>query len=172
MELAASRVRLVTTADEARRRIERDLHDGAQQRLVSLTLQLRRLHADVPPEQLELGESLNRCAEELTKIFEEVRELARGLHPGLLAQGGLGPALRALPLRSTVPVQLTVMGEEGLPERVEVAAYYVVSETLTNAAKHAEASVIQVDVRGVDALLHVRVSDDGHGGAEFARALA
>ena len=149
-DLAASRARIVATADETRRRIERDLHDGAQQRLVSLALELRAAQAAVPPELGELEDELSRVAEGLASVMDELREIARGIHPAILAEGGLGPALKTLARRSPIPVELDVRAEARLPERVEVATYYVVSETLTNAAKHAHASVVHVDVEALD----------------------
>jgi signal transduction histidine kinase len=168
-ELTASRARVVATADETRHRIERDLHDGAQQRLVSLALQLRAAQAWVPPKLEELQAELDRVATGLTNAIDELRELARGIHPAILAEGGLGPALKTLARRSAVPVELDVRTDARLPERVEVGAYYVVAEALANAAKHAQASAVAVDVEAVDAVLRVSVRDNGRGGADFAR---
>jgi signal transduction histidine kinase/CHASE3 domain sensor protein len=168
-KLTASRARIVATADETRRQIERDLHDGAQQRLVSLTLQLRAAQAAVPPELRELGAELDRVAAGLNGVQDELREYARGIHPAILAEGGLGSALKTLARRSTVPVDLDVRTHARLPERIEVGAYYVVSEALANAAKHANASRVTVDVEAADSALHVSVRDDGVGGADFAR---
>jgi signal transduction histidine kinase len=162
----ASRARVVAAADAARRRIERDLHDGAQQRLVSLGLQVRMAQA-APPGSGELVQWLGGVAAELAEVVEELREIARGLHPVILAQGGLRPALKALARRSAVPVELDVKVEGRLPEQVELAAYYVVAEALTNTAKHAHASVAEVQVATSRGALHVRVRDDGRGGAEF-----
>jgi signal transduction histidine kinase len=164
-ELAASRTRIVAAADQARRRIERDLHDGTQQRLVSLVLDLRTAEAAVPPEQPELRAQLARVGDGLTGALEELRELSRGIHPAILSEGGLGPALKALARRSAVPVELHVDAAARLPEAVEVAAYYVVSEALANAAKHARASVALVEARARDGLLHLSIRDDGVGGA-------
>jgi signal transduction histidine kinase len=164
-ELAASRARIVAAADHARRRIERDLHDGTQQRLVSLVLDLRAAEAAVPPERPELRAQMGRVADGLTGALEELRELSRGIHPAILSEGGLAPALKALARRSPVPVELTVDVKNRLPEPVEVAAYFVVSEALANAAKHAHASVAEVDARARDGLLHLSVNDDGVGGA-------
>jgi signal transduction histidine kinase len=164
--LAASRARLVAAGDETRRQIERDLHDGAQQRLVSLGLSLRAAQAVVPAQLGELNGELSRVAEGLTSVLEELREIARGIHPAVLAEGGLGPALRTLARRSPIPVQLEVRAAERLPERIEVATYYVVAEVLTNAAKHAHASVVNVDVEAVDGVLRITVRDDGAGGAD------
>ena len=145
-DLAASRARVVAAADEARRQIERDLHDGAQQRLVSLGLELRAAQTAVPPELTELDGELSRIVQGLADVQDELREIALGIHPAILAEGGLGPALKTLARRSPVPVELDVRVNGRLPERVEVAAYYVVAETLTNAAKHAHASVVRVEV--------------------------
>jgi signal transduction histidine kinase len=168
-ELTTSRARIVAAADQARRRIERDLHDGAQQRLVSLALQLRAAQAAVPPELGELGADLARAAAEATGALEEVREIARGIHPAVLAEGGLRLALKALARRSPIPVDLQVHADRRLPEPVEVSAYYVIAEALTNAARHARASAVTVTVEVADDVLRVAVRDDGDGGADFAR---
>jgi signal transduction histidine kinase len=167
-ELQASRARIVATADETRRRIERDLHDGAQQRLVSLALELRGAQARVPPELPELATDLDQVAAEITEVLDELREMSRGLHPPILAKGGLEPALKTLARRSTIPVDLDVRTEGRLPQSIEVGAYYVVSEALTNAAKHAQASSVTVDVDRADGVLNVSVRDDGVGGADFS----
>jgi signal transduction histidine kinase len=164
-ELAASRARVVAAGDQARRRIERDLHDGTQQRLVSLVLDLRAAEAAAPPELAELKGQLARVADGLTGALDELRELSRGIHPAILSEGGLPPALKALARRSALPVELEVDVPARLPEPVEVAAYYVVSEALANAAKHANASVARVQARARDGHLHLSVSDDGVGGA-------
>jgi signal transduction histidine kinase len=168
-DLAASCARVVAAADEARRQIERDIHDGAQQRLVSLGLELRAAQASVPPGLPQLDRELSRIAEGLAAVQDELRELALGIHPAVLAEGGLGPALKSLTRRSSVPVALDVRVDGRLPERVEVAAYYVVAETLTNAAKHAHASAVRIEVEQNGRALHVRVCDDGAGGANPAR---
>ncbi|HEV7977699.1 CHASE3 domain-containing protein [Amycolatopsis sp.] len=168
-ELAASRARLVTTADQARRRIERDLHDGIQQRLVSLALELRAAEAITPAGQTELRTQLGEIADGLAGATGELREFSRGIHPAVLSEGGLRPALRALARRSAVAVELTVEVPARPPDQVEVVAYYVVSEALANAAKHADASVVRVEVRTQDAHLHVSVRDDGIGGATPAK---
>ncbi|MEU6553362.1 DUF4118 domain-containing protein [Streptomyces sp. NPDC046915] len=167
-ELTASRARIVTAADGARRRIERDLHDGVQQRLVSLLILLNNAQMTVPPDLDGLRAELRHVATGLTDVFDELREVARGIHPAILAQGGLAPALKALARRSAVPVDLDVHVEDRLPERVEVSAYYVVSEALTNAVKHAQASFVTVTVDAGSDVLRVRVQDDGVGGADFA----
>jgi signal transduction histidine kinase len=168
-DLAASRARIVTAADETRRRLERDLHDGAQQRLVSLALDLRAAQAAVLPEQAELEAELSRAADGLTSVLNELRELAHGIHPAILTEGGLGPALKALARRCPIPVELEVRTDIRLPERVEVAAYYVVSESLTNTAKHAQASLVKIDLEAFDQVLRLSVRDDGVGGADPAR---
>jgi signal transduction histidine kinase len=159
----------VTAADQARRRIERDLHDGTQQRLVSLGLELRLAQSMVPAGQPELETEIGRVADELTGVVEDLREIARGIHPAILSEGGLGPALRTLARRAAVAVELEVAGITRLPEPVEVAAYYVVSEALTNATKHARASVVRGTVEERDDRLHLSVRDDGAGGAHPAR---
>ncbi len=161
-----ARARIVTAADETRRRIERDLHDGTQQRLVSLGLELRAAQATVPPQLGELQGALSRAAEELASVFDELREISHGIHPAILSEGGLEPALRALRRRSAVPVELDLHAERRLPEPVEVAAYYMVSEALTNAAKHAHASVVKVELDTHDAILRLAIRDDGIGGAD------
>jgi signal transduction histidine kinase len=168
-ELAASRVRIVTAADETRRRIERALHDGAQQRLVSLALQLRAAQAAAPPEADELAQRLEGAVAEVTSVLEELRDTANGLHPAILTQSGLRPALKALARRCAVPVRLDVQVAGHLPEPVEIAAYYAVSEALTNAAKHGHASAAEVEVAADDGMLRVCVRDDGRGGADFGR---
>jgi signal transduction histidine kinase/uncharacterized protein YoaH (UPF0181 family) len=165
-ELMASRARIVAAADETRRRIERDLHDGIQQRLVSLGLELRAAQATVPAQLDELEGALARAAEGLTSVLGELREISHGLHPAILSEGGLEPALRALRRRSAIPVELDLHPERPLPGRVEVAAYYVVSEALTNAAKHARASVVNVELDTHDAILQLAIRDDGIGGAD------
>ncbi|HTF51339.1 MAG TPA: GAF domain-containing sensor histidine kinase [Pseudonocardia sp.] len=168
-ELSTSRARIVAAADQTRRRIERDLHDGAQQRLVSLALQLRNARAGVPPELDALAAELDELAAEATGALDELREIARGIHPAVLAKGGLRAALRTLARRAPIPVHLDVRAEGRLPEHVEVSAYYVVAEALTNAAKHARASAVAVEVDAADAFLRVAVRDDGAGGADFTR---
>ena len=168
-ELAASRARIVAAGDQARRRIERDLHDGTQQRLVSLVLDLRAAEAAVPPERPELRAQLAGVADGLAGALDDLRELTRGIHPAILSEGGLRPALKALARRSVVPVELDVDVQRRLPEPVEVAAYYVVSEALANTAKHAQASAAYVDVRADDGSLHLSVRDDGVGGATPGR---
>jgi PAS domain S-box-containing protein len=168
-ELAASRVRIVTAADETRRQIERNLHDGVQQRLVSLALALRTAESTVPHELRESRAQLSQIADGLAGALEELREISRGIHPAILAEGGLSSALATLARRSAVPVELEVPARPRLPEPVEVAAYYVVSEALTNAAKHASASAVQVAVEAHDGVLRLSIRDDGSGGADPSR---
>jgi len=165
-QLTASRARLVATADATRRQIERDLHDGAQQRLISLSFELRGVQDALPPELDDHRAALAQALDGLTNALDELREIAQGIHPAILTQGGLGPALKTLAHRSAIPVELDVRTEDGLPERVEVAAYYVVSEALANAAKHARASIVHVAARTQDRMLNVSVRDDGLGGAD------
>jgi signal transduction histidine kinase len=160
-ELGASRARIVQAGDEERRRLERNLHDGAQQRLVSLALMLRlaaRRHPD--------DDDLARAGEELAHALQELRELARGIHPAVLTERGLEPALRALADRAPVPVELSYAPTDRLPGPVEAAAYYVVSEALTNVAKYADASVVRVRVDRSDGAALIEVADDGAGGAD------
>ena len=163
-EVAASRARIVAAADETRRRIERDLHDGTQQRLVSLGLDLRLAQSMVPAGLPGLETKLGRIAAELGGVVEDLREIARGIHPAILSEGGLGPALKTLARRAAIAVELDADAIGRLPESIEVAAYYVVSEALTNATKHAHASVVAVDVEACDGTLRMRVQDDGAGG--------
>ena len=165
-ELAASRARIVVAGDEARRRFERNLHDSVQQRLVSLALRLRRTERQLPPAEGALKSALAESVEELNAATEEVREIAQGIHPAILTQGGLAPALRTLARRCPIPVEVTVDCEDRLPEPVEVAAYYVAAEALANTAKHAAASRASVAVDRHDGLIRVRISDDGVGGAD------
>jgi signal transduction histidine kinase len=168
-QLTASRARIAAAADETRRRIERDLHDGTQQRLVSLGLELRAAQASVPPQLGDLEEALSRVATGLASVFEELREISHGIHPAILSDGGLERALRALRRRSAVPVELDVHADRPLPEPVEVAMYYVVSEALANAAKHSQASVVNVGLDTRDAVLRLAIGDDGIGGADLRR---
>jgi signal transduction histidine kinase len=167
--LVASRTRLVLATDEARRQLERNLHDGVQQRLIALALDIRRAEADLPPDETKLRGQLSAVVAGLNSAVDEVRELSRGVHPAILTQGGLRPALRALARRSPLPMEFDVHVDGRLPEPIEVAAYYVTAEALTNAAKYAHASVVFVglDVRGGN--LHLSVRDDGVGGADARR---
>jgi signal transduction histidine kinase len=167
-EMMASRARIAATVDETRRQIERDLHDGIQQQLVTLGLELRTAQATVPPQLGELEGMLSRIADGLRSAFDQLREISHGIHPAILSEGGLHPALNALRRRSAVPVELDLHTERRLPEPVEVAAYYVVSEALTNAAKHAHASAVHVEVDTHDRTLQLAIRDDGIGGADPA----
>jgi signal transduction histidine kinase len=168
-DLAASRRRIVATSDEVRRRIERDLHDGTQQRLVSLGLAVRAAEADVPPDRGDLRTELARIATGLADAIVDLQELSRGIHPAILSQGGLGPALRTLARRSAIPVELDVTTDARLPEPIEVAAYYVASEALANATKHAQASRVEVSLATRNGHLLLSIRDNGVGGADPAR---
>jgi signal transduction histidine kinase len=168
-ELTASRARIVATADQTRRRIERDLHDGAQQRLVTLALQLRAAQAEVPPQLDRVNAELDRVAVGLSSTLDELREFARGIHPAILVKEGLGPALKTLARRSSLHVTLDMRTRERLPGPVEVTAYYVMSEALANAAKHAKASGVHVQADATSGVLRLDVRDDGVGGADPAR---
>jgi signal transduction histidine kinase len=156
----------VAAADEARRRIERDLHDGTQQQLVALALGLRAVEAEIPPEMADLKAALGQTAAGLARATDDLQTISRGIHPAILSQGGIGPALRTLARRAGVPVKLRLNGPERLPERAEVAAYYVVSEALSNAAKHARASAVHVGLNVENAVAEVSIRDDGIGGAD------
>ena len=166
VEVSASRARIIDAADETRKQIERDLHDGIQQSLVALGLQLRGTQATVPPELDELDGELSRIREGLTSVLDELREISHGIHPAILSQGGLEPALRTLARRSAMSVDLDLRAKRRLPQPIEVAAYYTVSEALTNAAKHAHASVVKVELDTRDAILLLAIRDDGVGGAD------
>jgi PAS domain S-box-containing protein len=168
-ELTASRARIVAAADETRRRIERDLHDGTQQRLVSLALALRAAVTRLSPEHSEVREELSKTASGLAAALEDLQEISRGIHPAILSKGGLGPALKGLARRAGIPVELELHGDRRLPDSVEVATYYVVSEALTNAAKHAHPSEVHVALRAENSVVEVEVRDDGVGGADPAR---
>jgi signal transduction histidine kinase len=165
-EVAASRARVIAAGDETRRRIERDLHDGAQQQLVTLALELRSTEARVPAGLEDMRTEVGRFADRLTSMIDELREMSRGIHPAILTEGGLSPAVEALALRSPVPVKFNLRAEHRLPDGIEVAAYYVVSEALTNAAKHADASRVQIDLHVAAETLCLSVVDDGVGGAD------
>jgi signal transduction histidine kinase len=165
-ELVASRARVVAAADASRRRIERDLHDGAQQRLVALGLELRAAEAELPSELIQIKEQVSHAATGLDGVLEELRELSRGLHPAILSKGGLTPAIKALGRRSAIPVELDLHVDRSLADQVEVAAYYIVSEALTNVAKHSHASVVTVRADVEDTVLRIAVRDNGNGGAD------
>jgi signal transduction histidine kinase len=164
-ELQASRARIVAAADQARRGIERDLHDGAQQRIVSLGLGLRALEASIPEDDAPVHKQVDNLITGMADLYTELQELSRGIHPAILSKGGLGPAIKTLARRSTVPVGLELAMDRRLPESIEVAAYYVVAEALTNVAKHAEASGVTVRVHCDEDELRLEVTDDGIGGA-------
>jgi signal transduction histidine kinase len=168
-ELAASRRRIVAASDEARRRIERDLHDGTQQRLVSLGLAARAARDDAAAGRDVLRAELSRIATGLTDAAAELQELSRGIHPAIVSEGGLGPSLRTLARRSAVPVDLDGSTNARYPEPIEIAAYYVASEALSNAMKHAQASRVEISLAANDGSLLLSVRDDGVGGADPAR---
>lgn len=165
-ELIDSRARIVAAADDARRRLERDLHDGAQQQLVSLGLQVRMVESCVLPDETDLKKQLSDLASGLASVTTELQEISRGIHPAILSEGGLGPALKSLGRRAAVPVSFDVAIERRMPDAVEIAAYYVVAEALTNAAKHANASQVSVHAETTDATLSLSIKDDGIGGAD------
>jgi signal transduction histidine kinase len=165
-ELAASRRRIVAAADDARRRIERDLHDGIQQRLIALSFRARTMTREAPDELAGIATEL---AEGLKDVSDELREVSRGIHPTILTEAGLGPALRALARRSNVPVDVDVKLDERLPAAVETAAYYIASEALTNVAKHAHANAVHLTATHDDGVLTVEVRDDGAGGVDAGR---
>jgi signal transduction histidine kinase len=167
-ELDASRARIVATADATRRRIERDLHDGAQQQLVWLALALRAAQTTVPEELEQHRSELGRVVDGLTTALDDLREVALGIHPAGLSEDGLTPALKRLAARSPLRVNLDSRADARFPEPVEVTAYYVVSESLTNAAKYADTPVVDVAVAADGGALHVEVRDDGRGGADPA----
>jgi signal transduction histidine kinase len=167
-ELTASRARVVAASDEARRHIERDLHDGVQQRLVSLALGLR-LAADEAAGDGDLRPQLSQIEEGLVDAVNDLRELSHGIHPAILSEGGLRPALTTLARRTPLPVEVSITGLDRLPEPIEVGVYYVVSETLTNVVKHAEASVVFLELEAEDSVLRISARDDGIGGADPGR---
>jgi signal transduction histidine kinase len=166
-ELRASRTRIVSAADEERRRLERDLHDGAQQRLVALVLNLRLARNSDDP--VAVRELLDDAIEELTEATAELRELARGIHPAILTDRGLDAAVTALASRATVPVEIQRVPEERLDAPVESTAYFVVAEALTNVARYSQASHAEVEIGRANGTLVVEVRDDGVGGADPGR---
>ena len=166
--LAASRARIVEAGDAERRRLERNLHDGAQQRLVALAVQLRLVRAAIDSDMPGARSALDSAITELREALEELRELARGIHPAMLTKYGLEPAVPALATRSPVPVEIAAMPQERLPPPVEVAAYYIMAEAITNVAKYAAASHITVTVDQAGDCTRVEVTDDGVGGADLA----
>jgi signal transduction histidine kinase len=168
-ELSASRARIVAAADETRRRLERDLHDGIQQRLVSLALKARTIETMTPRPANQIQGELSLLADGLGTALDELREISRGIHPAILSEAGLGPALKALARRSAVPVEVDLSLSSRPAEHLQVAGYYVASEALTNTAKHAQASVITMRVDGCDGALTLSIRDDGIGGADPSR---
>jgi signal transduction histidine kinase len=167
--LAASRRRIVTAADEARRRIERDLHDGAQQRLVHAIINLKLAQRVFREDNREAESLVGEALEHAERGINDLRELARGIHPRILSSGGLGRALETLAGQSPVPATVVAKTQARLPEPVEVAAYYVASEALTNAAKHAHASAVDIAVEADGGSLVLNIRDDGVGGADLSR---
>ena len=165
-ELTASRARIVAAADAARRGFERDLHDGAQQRLVALGLLLRSAAASLPSDQHGAKEQIVRIVDDLAGLSADLREISHGIHPAILSKGGLGPALKTLARRCTIPVELDLGVNRRFPDAAEAAAYYVVAEALTNAAKHAHASQVHVCTETDGAKFRLEVRDDGIGGAD------
>jgi signal transduction histidine kinase len=163
------RARLVEASDAERRRLERNLHDGAQQRLLALSLKLRLAQARVAADPNEAQRLLDNAGEELAAALAELRELARGIHPAVLSERGLAAALAGVVQRAPVPVEIEALPDQRLPESVEVAAYYLVSEALTNVAKYASASAAKVEVSRVGDRAIVEVADDGIGGADLTR---
>jgi signal transduction histidine kinase len=164
-DLLASRARIVAAGDEARRRLERNLHDGTQQRLIAIGLDLQRIRAAIPEDQGAARSGLEQAEGDLEAVLEEVREVSRGLHPAQLSRGGLGVALGALARRSPIPVAIEVDVDDRPPPPIETAVYYVVSEALTNAIKHSRATAISVRVASNRDVVHARIADDGAGGA-------
>jgi signal transduction histidine kinase len=165
-EYGAMRARIIAAADDARRRLARDLHDGLQQRLLCLGLKVRLAEASIPHGHEELKCELTRIEEGLWEAIEDVRQISRGLHPAVLSQCGLGPAVKALARRSPVPARLRVDIDGRLPEPVEIGAYYIICEALANAAKHAKATVVEVSIEQRGQFLELAVRDDGVGGAD------
>ncbi|MEV8514143.1 DUF4118 domain-containing protein [Dactylosporangium sp. NPDC051484] len=168
-QLTASRARIVAAGDNARRRIEQDLHDGAQQRLIALGLQLRMMETSVPAGLGAFRQQLSQVANGLNCAFQDLQEISRGIHPAILSKGGLGPAIKTLARRSPIPVDLTLSIDRQLPEQVAVGAYYIVSEAITNTAKHARATLVHIDVKADDATLELSIQDDGIGGAKTGK---
>jgi signal transduction histidine kinase/putative methionine-R-sulfoxide reductase with GAF domain len=169
-ELLASRARIVAAGDEARRRIERNLHDGVQQQLVALELELKTVEAGLPAGLERSQQDLERLQGVLESVLDDVREISQGVHPATLSQWGLGPALRTLTRRSPIPVELHIDVPDRLPDSIEIAAYYVVSEALANVAKHAQASYVSVEVTLAAGWLRTSIRDDGVGGADMGRS--
>jgi signal transduction histidine kinase len=167
-DLIASRARLVEAGDEQRRRLERNLHDGAQQRLLSLGLALQLARAQVGADANGASQLLAEADDELRAALDELRELARGIHPAILTDQGLGAAVRSLAERSGVPVTIDDLPQQRLNEPIEAAAYFLVSESLANCAKHARASAVRLSITRRDGNAVVDIDDDGVGGADPA----
>jgi PAS domain S-box-containing protein len=165
-ELKESRARIAAAADGARRRIERDLHDGAQQLLVSATMNLRTARKRVEQDPGEAAALLDEVAGDLATAVDQLRELARGIHPAVLTDGGLDPALRGLVRRSAVPAVVLAVPSQRFPRHVEATAYFIVAEALANATRHANATLVEIEVRASDGTLSVQVCDDGIGGSD------
>jgi signal transduction histidine kinase len=168
-ELKASRARIVAAGDATRRRIERDLHDGIQQRLVALSLELRMANDEVPSGHEALRRRMEWSVRETTDVIRELREFSRGMYPALLTRGGLGPALATLARRSAVPVELHMDVGHRLDERVEVGVYFLVSESLANAGKHARASAMSIHLTADGGDVRLMIHDNGVGGADPRR---
>jgi signal transduction histidine kinase len=168
-EVRASRVRLITAEEAARRRLERSLHDGPQQRLVALALGMRTARSRLPEHPDTASELIEACEKELTTTIDELRELARGIHPAVLTDRGLQPALESLSARFPIPVEILELPEERLPAAVESAAYLVISEALANIARYSRASHATVNVARRNGHALVEVRDDGVGGADPSR---
>jgi signal transduction histidine kinase len=162
-------MRIVATADQARRRIERDLHDGAQQRLVSTVVVLKLVRKELGDADGPVAELVEEALANAQRGMDDVREIAHGIHPRILSSGGLGPALKTLARRCPIPVTVDMQTDARLPENVGVTAYYVASEALTNAAKHARASEVRITVDVDDRWLVLTIRDDGVGGADPSR---
>ena len=168
LELIESRARIVQTADQTRRRFERDLHDGIQQRLVSISMDLRDIEQQLPADT-DSRSRVSEIADSLVAALDGLRELSRGIHPAILSEGGLVPAARALARRSSIPVRLNLPQPARHPDSVEVAAYYVMSEALANTAKYAQATTAEITITPIDNSLVVIVTDDGIGGADITK---
>ena len=168
-DLTASRRRIVAAGDEMRRQIERNMHDGIQQRLVTVSLRLGGVRDRVPDGLPAIRDDLDQVADVLIETLDELRDLARGVHPAILVEAGLGSALDGLARRSALPVRLDVQVDGRLPAECEATAYYVVCEAFANAVKYASASAVEIRVEAVEGILTVQVSDDGVGGADASR---
>jgi signal transduction histidine kinase len=168
-DLRASRARVVAASDESRRRIERNLHDGTQQQLLTLALRLRAAETVVAPCQLQLKERLSSAVHDVSTVMDNLREISRGLAPAILTAHGLHPALRSLARRSPVPVRLDVRIDRRLPEPIETGIYYTVCEALTNVAKYAQSSTVGVHLAVEDMTVRLSIHDDGIGGAQIGR---